>query len=108
MSRPVYRIPLRVAVGCLILAAAQAHAATDEWSPGCRSRESGRAVARFAGRIERGDTYRKAFGPGFTFLLEPIENGWRIVIRHGQSDDDIARLTPPWHFAPNPCDIEGW
>ena len=23
-------------------------------------------------------------------------------------DEDLARLTPPWHFAPNPREIDGW
>ena len=44
----------------------------------------------------------RPFGPDFKFVLEPIEKGWHVAIYRGDSRDNIARLTPPWHFVPNP------
>jgi hypothetical protein len=26
----------------------------------------------------------------------------------GRETEDLSRLTPPWHFVPNPREIEGW
>jgi hypothetical protein len=26
----------------------------------------------------------------------------------GRDAEDLSRLTPPWHFVPNPREIEGW
>jgi hypothetical protein len=26
----------------------------------------------------------------------------------GREREDLSRLTPPWHFVPNPREIEGW
>ena len=60
------------------------------------------------GRVEGGDRFQRAFGPGFQFVLEPRSTGWEIMIRGRDREENLARLTPPLHFVPNPREIEGW
>jgi len=41
--------------------------------------------------------------------LEPVEHGWTLQIsKRDRPAEDLSRLTPPWHFVPNPREIEGW
>jgi len=63
---------------------------------------------KFSGRVEAGAPFRRAFGGRFEFVLEPMPEGWEIVIRESGRDENLARLTPPFHFMPNPREIEGW
>ncbi|QGU33085.1 hypothetical protein [Thermochromatium tepidum] len=63
---------------------------------------------RIRGHLRAGETFRQRFGGRFEFRLEPRPHGWEIVIREHGQEDNLARLTPPWHFMPNPRDIEGW
>jgi hypothetical protein len=43
------------------------------------------------------------------FRLMPSEDGWFIQVSvRGRDADDLARFTPPWHFVPNPLDLDGW
>ena len=67
-----------------------------------------RFVKAFKDRIGAGGRFRFAFGPGFEFLLEPTAAGWEIMVREQGREENLARLTPPLHFAPNPREIEGW
>jgi hypothetical protein len=62
----------------------------------------------FYGLVRSGTAFRKAFGTHFVFVLDPLPGGWQIVVKELGRDDNLARLTPPLHFAPNPRDIEGW
>jgi len=62
----------------------------------------------FTGRVEAGEPFRRAFGSRFEFLLDPMPEGWQVVVREFGRDENLARLTPPFHFMPNPRDIEGW
>jgi hypothetical protein len=62
----------------------------------------------FSGRVRSGKPFRRPFGSRFTFVLEPMPNGWQISIRESGRSDDLSRLTPPFHFVPNPREIEGW
>ena len=55
-----------------------------------------------------GERFRRPFGGRFEFLLEPTPMGWDIVIKELGRDENLARLTPPLHFVPNPREIEGW
>jgi hypothetical protein len=64
--------------------------------------------ASFSGRVKSGERFRIPFGGRFEFILEPAAKGWEIVVRELGRDDNLARLTPPLHFAPNPREIEGW
>jgi hypothetical protein len=63
---------------------------------------------KFSGRIEEGKKFRRAFGSRFEFILEPMPDGWEIYIKEYGRDENLARLTPPLHFGPNPREIEGW
>jgi hypothetical protein len=67
-----------------------------------------RAKAVFAGEVRSGESFERAFGPGLSFRLEPEGRGWLIKVREDGRDEDLSRLTPPFHFVPNPREIEGW
>ncbi len=61
-----------------------------------------------SGKVEAGKLFRRTFGSRFEFILDPMPEGWQIVVREFGRDENLARLTPPFHFVPNPRDIEGW
>jgi hypothetical protein len=63
---------------------------------------------KIQGEVKMGESFEQTFGPGFSFSLEPNSFGWLLVIRDEQKAEDISRLTPPFHFVPNPREIEGW
>lgn len=63
---------------------------------------------KISGRVETGKRFRRPFGQRFEFILEPKQNGWEILIREYGRDENLSRLTPPFHFVPNPREIEGW
>ena len=63
---------------------------------------------KISGRIETGEKFLRPFGSRFEFILEPNPEGWEIVIKEYGRDENLSRLTPPFHFVPNPREIEGW
>jgi hypothetical protein len=63
---------------------------------------------RFTGEISAGTPFLRYFGNGFAFHLKPMPQGWMLSITDERGTEDISRFTPPWHFTPNPRDIEGW
>ena len=63
---------------------------------------------RISGRVEAGKQIHRTFGTRLEFILEPMPEGWQIVVRELGRDENLARLTPPFHFVPNPREIEGW
>lgn len=67
-----------------------------------------RRVVAFEGELEQGRTFVRGFGDRFTFFLRPIPHGWIIEVQDERGTEDISRLTPPWHFVPNPRYLEGW
>jgi hypothetical protein len=67
-----------------------------------------RNAATTSATLLLGETYSFPFGEQFSFRLSPIKHGWRISIGEEGREEDLARLTPPWHFVPNPRYIEGW
>jgi len=67
-----------------------------------------KARIRITGEVSEGKVFMQAFGPGFYFCLDPTPYGWLIVIRDRRKIEDLSRLTPPFHFVPNPREIEGW
>lgn len=71
-------------------------------------KRSGRESVILSGEVASGEVFERPFGPVFRFRLEPLPTGWMIVVRDERDDEDISRLTPPFHFVPNPRDIEGW
>jgi len=64
--------------------------------------------ARFTGHVDKGKRFSRPIGSGFSFVLEPTSDGWKIHIREVNRDENLARFTPPLHFVPNPREIEGW
>jgi hypothetical protein len=60
------------------------------------------------GCIRTGERYQRNFGGRFEVLLEPLTEGWEIIVREQGREENLARLTPPLHFAPNPREIEAW
>ena len=68
----------------------------------------GRLSATLEGRVAVGEDSALPFGPGFVLALEPINHGWEIAVTHAAYAGNLARLTPPFHFVPNPRFIEGW
>ena len=63
----------------------------------------------FSGEVERGQVYSRVFHDSLLFKLIPDTYGWTICISiAGRPEEDITRLTPPFHSVPNPREIEGW
>lgn len=62
----------------------------------------------FKGKVSQGKRFERPFGEQFVFVLEPMPGGWEIVIKEHGRDENLARLTTPFHFVPNPRYIEGW
>jgi hypothetical protein len=62
----------------------------------------------FSASIAHGQVYRHEIPGRLVFALEPSGNGWLATVRAPGRDEDLARLTPPLHFAPSPREIEGW
>jgi len=58
--------------------------------------------------LKAGQQFKRNFGEGLCFILEPQPSGWLILVQKTTGGDDLARLSPPLHFVPNPRQIEGW
>lgn len=92
-------------VGAAIVAmgpAGPARAGSLDCAPG-----EGRASATVSGVVTAGERFAAPVGPGWAFALEPDPNGWILRLR-AADDKDLARITPPYHFVPNPRDLHGW
>ncbi len=61
-----------------------------------------------SGQVEAGQAFRHPFGARFTLILAPRADGWEIQVEEVGRVENLARLTPPLHFLPNPLEIEGW
>jgi hypothetical protein len=70
--------------------------------------ETAGTSAHFIGEVVAGARFERPFGGPYRFVLEPTAAGWLVVVREDGRDEDLARLTPPLHFSPNPREIEGW
>jgi hypothetical protein len=66
------------------------------------------AHARISGTVRATESFTAPFGPDFRFTLSPTPWGWFLSIRGRGGPEDMARCTPPFHFVPNPREIEGW
>lgn len=67
-----------------------------------------RFSVKFSGRVDAGKMFRRPFGSRFEFSLKPQPDGWEIFVKEFGRDENLSRLTPPFHFMPNPREIEGW
>jgi hypothetical protein len=76
--------------------------------PDCRS-AGGRRAERVRGAVKRGDPFEHLIATRWILRLRPDSEGWFLEISvKGREEEDLSRLTPPWHFVPNPREIEGW
>ena len=77
-------------------------------APECRS-EVPRLAEGLQGTVKRGEGFERTTAAGWIVRLRPQTEGWflQITVR-GREGEDLARLTPPWHFVPNAREIEGW
>jgi hypothetical protein len=63
----------------------------------------------FSGDIKRGEYYSRIFHDNLRFELVPSKYGWIITVSIiNRTNEDISRLTPPFHSVPNPREIDGW
>jgi hypothetical protein len=67
-----------------------------------------RRTVTFSAELQAGQRFERSFAIGLSFVLLPRRYGWEIVITQAGRDENLARLTPPFHAVPNPRDIEGW
>lgn len=67
-----------------------------------------RFQAIFKGSVSQGKRFQQPFGEQFVFFLEPMPGGWEVVVKEHGREENLARLTPPFHFVPNPRFIVGW
>ncbi len=75
---------------------------------GACSHQPGRQQITFKGEVRVGERFEHPFGERFLFVLEPSEFGWLVAVYERGRPEDLTRLTPPFHFVPNPTEIEGW
>lgn len=76
--------------------------------PSCVS-QPGRRAERIHGAVNRGDRFNQVTPSGWMLRLRPDSEGWFLTVTtKGRETEDLSRLTPPWHFVPNPREIEGW
>jgi hypothetical protein len=68
----------------------------------------GRVRVVFRGEVRAGEAFTYPLGSRLVFGLEPNALGWVITVKERGRDEDLSRLTPPFHFVPNPRDVEGW
>ena len=71
--------------------------------------EPERRAERIRGEVSKGATFSQVTPAGWILRLVPGQGGWFLEITMaGREAEDLSRLTPPWHFVPNPREIEGW
>src|SRR5207245_1593682 len=77
-------------------------------APRCAA-EPGRKAEQLGGGVLKGNAFTLPTAGGWILELVPIEEGWflQVTVR-GREEEDLSRLTPPWHGVPNPRMIEGW
>lgn len=76
--------------------------------PACHA-ESGRPAEQVQGEVQRGNAFKATTSDGWIVHLTPASEGWLLAIAsEDRPNEDLSRLTPPWHFTPNPRQIDGW
>jgi hypothetical protein len=77
-------------------------------APDCRS-AGGRRAERMRAAVKRGESFERLLAARWILRVQPDPEGWLLEISaKGREEEDLSRLTPPWHFVPNPREIEGW
>jgi hypothetical protein len=77
-------------------------------APVC-SPSAGRQAAFVRGKAIKGQRVTIGMRGLWILTLDPGDHGWFLsVTMKGREGEDLARLTPPWHFVPNAREIEGW
>ena len=78
-------------------------------APACQPDGNRRSAERVHGVVKKGERLSRTTAAGWIVTLVPDPEGWFLqVTSRGRESEDLARLTPPWHFVPNPREIEGW
>ena len=96
---------MSILVAFLAVAGLTASGAT---APECQSGPDRRAES-IHGTVKRGESFERTTPDGWILKLRPEPTGWRLeVTMKGREEEDLSRLTPPWHFVPNPREIDGW
>ena len=81
---------------------------TQAGAPRCTP-EPGRRAEQVRGEVIKGRPFSKSTRAGWILKLVPVEEGWFLeVAMPGREEEDLSRLTPPWHGVPNARQIEGW
>lgn len=71
--------------------------------------QAGRKAEEIRGTVVAGSAFTQTTPSGWILKLAPVSEGWFLQVTSiGRENEDLARLTPPWHFAPNPREIAGW
>ena len=92
----------------ILMAVATSMANQGDSVPECIS-QPGRKSERIHGTVKRGQKFSQTTRSGWIVRLDPGPTGWFLqVTMKGREAEDLSRLTPPWHFVPNPREIEGW
>ncbi len=67
-----------------------------------------RVQESFTFELAAGERLVQPFGQRFALDLAPTRDGWFVTVSEAGREEDPARLTPPFHFVPNPRELEGW
>ena len=71
--------------------------------------EPGRQAERITGTVKQREDFNHTTPSGWILRLAPVDHGWLLQLAmKGRESEDLSRLTPPWHFVPNPRQLEGW
>jgi hypothetical protein len=106
-AEPAVRVRLKTCIPALLLLGLDplpAHSAAPECLP-----TAGRLAEPIHGEVDRGKAFTASTPSGWLLRLAPTEYGWflQVSLKERRSED-LSRLTPPWHFVPNPRELEGW
>lgn len=77
-------------------------------APRCQA-EPGRKAEQLRGEVTAHDLFSHVTPSGWMLRLVPDAEGWLLeVTTQDRENENLARLTPPWHGVPNPRSIAGW
>jgi len=98
-----------IALSLVVALAATGLAVQGAKAPACQSDGNRRGAERLQGTVRKGERFTRTTSSGWIVTLLPSPKGWVLQVTvTGRESEDLARLTPPWHFVPNPREIEGW